>query len=240
MTKEQLDFFKKIEEENKQPFSPSQKKLKFRILAILFHLIVPLFFWSYRIKIHFADEIGKQIFTTGKPTSIIAFWHEFLFLMIPFIHRHYVTRKIPFFSLVSASADGGLITQLLRPWGFRMIRGSSNRKGLQAIKNLRTALCLHCHVLLTPDGPKGPKNKIKGGISYLSLTTQVPIIPMRYEVRQRPWRLKKSWDQTIIPRPFSTIDFIIGPAILPDRKISRIDFIKKIESQMNQSQLNEI
>ena len=66
------------------------------------------------------------------------------------------------------------------------------------------------------DAPRGPRFVFKLGIIYLAKRTGIPIIPVIWSA-DRCWKLK-SWDRTIIPKPFARIvalfadDYIRVPA----------------------------
>jgi lysophospholipid acyltransferase (LPLAT)-like uncharacterized protein len=56
---------------------------------------------------------------------------------------------------------------------------------------------------LVADAPRGPRFVSKLGIIYLAKQTGIPIIPVIWSA-DRYWKLK-SWDRTIIPKPFARI-----------------------------------
>ena len=62
------------------------------------------------------------------------------------------------------------------------------------------------------DGPTGPRHKIKPGAIEFSKFTQAPIIPIGTYSSSK-WILRKTWDLTEIPKPFSPVSYYFGPPI---------------------------
>jgi len=56
-------------------------------------------------------------------------------------------------------------------------------------------------LIVTPDGPRGPRRRLAEGAIFLASRLQMPIVCMGFGF-DRPWR-QKSWDRFAIPRPFS-------------------------------------
>ena len=62
------------------------------------------------------------------------------------------------------------------------------------------------------DAPQGPPHVSKIGIIIIARMTGLPIVPVMWSA-DRYWRLK-SWDRTIIPKPFSRIVFFYPEQLL--------------------------
>ncbi|MDH5465603.1 MAG: hypothetical protein OEW60_08205, partial [Thiovulaceae bacterium] len=62
------------------------------------------------------------------------------------------------------------------------------------------------NIVITPDGPRGPRHSVADGVVTLSQKLDLPIIAQSV-VPSKYWRLK-SWDQFIIPKPFGTLTYI--------------------------------
>ena len=60
-------------------------------------------------------------------------------------------------------------------------------------------LSRQAHLVITPDGPRGPRRQVQAGMVYLAARTGVPIVPVGIGY-DRPWRTK-SWDRFAVPRP---------------------------------------
>ena len=70
------------------------------------------------------------------------------------------------------------------------------------------------HLVITPDGPRGPRFKFKPGALLLAQMSGRPILPMSYAA-SHAWLIK--WDRFVIPVPFSRIAIAIGPPVYVPR-----------------------
>ena len=67
---------------------------------------------------------------------------------------------------------------------------------------------------ITPDGPRGPKEKVKEGIISLQKKTNSIIIPLSYSAR---FKIKlKSWDSFLFVFPFNKFVAVWGNPIKYD------------------------
>jgi hypothetical protein len=70
--------------------------------------------------------------------------------------------------------------------------------------------------VLTVDGPRGPRRQCKEGAVYLASRLGIPLVPLGIHV-DRAWRAK-SWDQFVLPRPFSRAAVVAEESIeIPPR-----------------------
>jgi lysophospholipid acyltransferase (LPLAT)-like uncharacterized protein len=123
---------------------------------------------------------------------IYALWHENMLLPA----YHYSRPNISV--LISRHADGQLLAEVCRHLRVGVVRGSSTRGGVQALRRL-LRLGRTNHLALTPDGPRGPRRRVQPGLIYLAARTGLPIVVMGVGY-DRPWRLR-SWDRFAVPRP---------------------------------------
>ncbi len=114
-------------------------------------------------------------------------------------------------AVVSASRDGQYVSDLIGFFGIRAMRGSSKKKGANALLGATRALQDGFNVCFTPDGPRGPKYSMSKGPVYLASVHQTKIIPISINA-SRYWAVK-SWDNFQIPKPFSTLTLVIGKPI---------------------------
>ncbi|MBT5928045.1 MAG: lysophospholipid acyltransferase family protein [Verrucomicrobia bacterium] len=121
-------------------------------------------------------------------------------------------------ALASASNDGAFLSVILQSYGVHAVRGSSSRRGSQAMKELITLLRKGYDLSLTPDGPRGPKYQMQSGVISLAQLTGKPIIPVS-SVLSLQWTLK-TWDAFQIPIPFAKCVFNIGNPVYVDRDLS--------------------
>jgi hypothetical protein len=60
------------------------------------------------------------------------------------------------------------------------------------------------HLLaITPDGPRGPRERVKSGVVYLASRTALPVVPVATAAR-RAW-VFNSWDRFRVPHPFTRV-----------------------------------
>ena len=130
------------------------------------------------------------------------------------LFRCYVQARQPqrkLAALVSASRDGGMLARALELFGVVHVRGSSSRRGPQALRELVTAAEQGCDLAITPDGPRGPCYVVQDGIASLAQLTGRAIVPVSYDLSWK-WRLK-SWDKFQVPLPFSRCEVHLGEPV---------------------------
>jgi len=64
------------------------------------------------------------------------------------------------------------------------------------------------YLAITPDGPRGPQHQVKSGVIELAKLTGSPIQPVTFGAFPR--KVLDSWDEFVIPFPFSTCIFVWG------------------------------
>lgn len=128
---------------------------------------------------------------------ILAFWHARM-LPLTFTHRDRGCAV-----LVSRSRDGELIARTLERLGFVTARGSSTRGGgAGALEMLEWAD--EGRILgFTPDGPRGPAERVKPGLAWLASRSGYAVVPLATAAK-RAWVLG-SWDRFRIPWPFARV-----------------------------------
>ena len=105
---------------------------------------------------------------------IIAFWHGRQ-LMMPLTYRGKLA-----YILISRHRDGELIYRIVQRFGFRSVRGSTTRGGTEALRQLIRLSRRGADLVITPDGPKGPRYKVQDGLVYLAKLTGLPIVPLAF------------------------------------------------------------
>lgn len=188
------------------PFSPSASQ---RLLAWGVFLVERLVTVSLRCR--WRDDSGLARVRERGPV-IFCLWHNRLAISM-LVHRRH-PRKLA--ALVSASKDGALLAAVLGRFGVEQVRGSSSRRGPQALLELSRHAERGYDLAVTPDGPKGPRYTVQHGAIALAQVTGLPIIPVTCNTR---WKLAlKSWDQFQIPLPLSRCELILRKPILVSRE----------------------
>jgi lysophospholipid acyltransferase (LPLAT)-like uncharacterized protein len=136
-----------------------------------------------------AVRAGEQV--------ILALWHA---RQLPLAYTH---RDRGIIVLVSRSRDGEIISRILARLGSGTARGSSTRGGEAAIRELRAAAAAGHWLAVTPDGPRGPAETSKDGLTFLASQLGLRIVPLASASRDA-WVLR-SWDRFRVPKPFARV-----------------------------------
>lgn len=144
---------------------------------------------------------------------IYAMWHENQFCVHGLPDRGNVN------ILISNSLDGEIISQACEKWGFKVCRGSSQRKGsvsgtLKMISNLKNGESLAIMV----DGPRGPLHKVKSGAIVAAKEGGVPIVPVHWYSPNFTFVRFPSWDKMTCPVGPCRLLNIYGEPIYTDGK----------------------
>ena len=151
---------------------------------------------------------------------IFALWHDHLSLCMK-VYESFVRPRATrdhLAALISASKDGALLAAILETFGVRAVRGSSSRRGGQALLELTAWAGRGYDLAVTPDGPRGPRHVAQEGVMVLAQITGLPIVPYSCHLG-RKLRLR-SWDRFQIPLPFSTCEMTFGDLIRVPRLCS--------------------
>ncbi len=119
------------------------------------------------------QESIDALYQTGKRV-IIAFWHERQ-LMMPLTYR-----GVQAHILISQHKDGEIIARIVERFGFKAIRGSSTRGGVEALREMIRVGRSGVDLVVTPDGPKGPAQVAKMGVIQLARASGLPIVPLTF------------------------------------------------------------
>lgn len=180
-----------------------------RVVPPLFALLMRLWFRSCRVTVHNLEVLLTH---AGKNRPIIAsFWHYSIIYLFYFVRKYSAT------AMVSASRDGEYIARLAKEFGFKTIRGSKNYKGTAALKSMLRAVRNGENGAIVADGSQGPARVAQSGAILLASRTGVPIIPMLWSASS--YFTVNSWDRTIIPKPFSRVDFFYGEPLFVPAKL---------------------
>jgi lysophospholipid acyltransferase (LPLAT)-like uncharacterized protein len=131
--------------------------------------------------------------------GIIMFWHGDM------LTGWYSVRKRRPIALVSKSKDGNFLAAVLQKWGYKLSRGSSKKNGMEALtiamQMLKNNEC--DSLVITPDGPRGPRHEYKRGAFIASRELALPLFQLHIDYSSR--KTLKSWDQFEVPMPFSKV-----------------------------------
>ncbi|RUM69947.1 MAG: hypothetical protein DSZ08_05525 [Sulfurovum sp.] len=176
------------------------KKILRKVGKVIFP---PLAYTGMRIVWYTTRKTFHEMTVIGAEQHVCVCWHGELF-MSPQAYRK-IHPKQPASAIISSHFDGELIAKTLELLHIRPLRGSS-RKGakqvlLRAFKSIKSGE----EVLITPDGPKGPRHHMSDGAIGIALKSKLPIFVMNFKAKHY-WKLS-SWDAFVIPKPFTKVDF---------------------------------
>jgi len=199
--------------------------------ALVFGLIRSL---AATIRFEMEDRSGLL---KGAPTEKIIFsiWHNRLALSL-MMYRRYVVRFAPerrMAAMVSASRDGGLLARVLEHFSVEPVRGSSSRRGPQALREMISWAERGHDLAITPDGPRGPCYQVQDGVISTAQLTGLPIVPVSYHLN---WKFRpKSWDRFQVPLPFARCRIRTGDVVRVPREATeseRETLRRKLEQTM--------
>jgi lysophospholipid acyltransferase (LPLAT)-like uncharacterized protein len=189
------------------------RRLRRRLGALLIPRVAPpllkLLARTWRVEQMGMEHLALALESPGRLATL---WHGRMLLPLP-LHRgagHAV--------LVSPSSDGSLAALLLERFGYRVVRGSSSKEPARALRELLTNLTQGGTIVITPDGPRGPRHSVNAGPPFLASATGFPIVPVGCAA-SAAWRLA-SWDRFTIPRPFARVAIVYGELLFVPRRAS--------------------
>ncbi|MGO8766399.1 MAG: lysophospholipid acyltransferase family protein [Limisphaerales bacterium] len=211
---------------------PHQAKWHRRLAATLIYLSLRLLAATIRFRL---DDRPGVFNGAPKEKILFAFWHNRLALSAilyrRFVLRHARDRRLA--GLVSASRDGGLLAEILKHFGIDPVRGSSSRRGPQALIEMTTMAEHGYDLAITPDGPRGPRYEVQDGVISTAQLTGLPIVPVSYHLT---WKIQlKSWDKFQVPLPFSRCEITVGEIFRAPREMSdeaREELRRRVEAEL--------
>ena len=198
-----------------------------RIAATLLVWAVRALFSTCRLRVHCEVPNTDPNHDTGPDRYLYSIWHDQILMTL------FSDRPRNMAGLVSGSNDGSLLALVLERLHITPIRGSSSRGGVKAMRQMLD-LARGLHVAITPDGPRGPRREAKDGIAFLAVHAGRRIVPVAYACG-RAWRIKGSWTDMLVPKPFTTLYTYTGPPLEVPPRASRDqleDATRRLQSEM--------
>ena len=174
------------------------KNLPSSFFSPLVQLILFIIFLTCRWKIYNIDAL-KNARQNPRPV-LLCCWHSRFVL----VSRYFKKISLPVWAISSTHRDSEIMANILYKWGFQLIKGSSTRGWSNVLKSMiRLFENKNSIIAMTNDGPKGPPHIAKKGSVSLALKKNVQIIAVSGTASK--YYSLPSWDQTKIPKLFSTI-----------------------------------
>ncbi|NOR23284.1 MAG: DUF374 domain-containing protein [Desulforhopalus sp.] len=201
--------------------------LLLRLVPQIFAWLMRGWFRSCRVVLHNEENCFSS--EERNKTGIASFWHYSIIYILYHMREYSAT------AMVSASRDGDYIARLAEELDFDTVRGSRNNKGVEGLKAMLRAIRKGNSAAIVADGSQGPPRVLQPGAILLASRTGAPIIPMVFAASS--YFAINSWDRTIIPKPFSRIDFYYGEPIFVSAKLKPEEvevYRLHLEEQLNE------
>ena len=179
-------------------FSIAQKFLAY--IGYLYILFVGI---TSKIEI-INQEFSNKMLKERRP-FILAFWHGQLMMI-----GHVWKSKAVLNMLASSHSDGRFGAYIAGHFNLKNISIEAKNKS-PSLRKVFKILNNGNYLGVTPDGPRGPSQKVSEGIIKIAINSQVPIVPLGF-ASSKNFKLK-SWDSFLITYPFSKCKFIWGDPI---------------------------
>ena len=208
-----------------------KKLLKHFIVQQLLALIAFIYIVFVKItsNIKYENIDSPKKYWQNKKPFILAFWHGQL---MTFSYTWKINKKLNI--LASSHSDGRFGASIARYFKVNNIPISSDSNNL-SLRPIFKILNSNNYIAITPDGPRGPKEKVSEGIIKIAKISKVPIIPVGFGSSKN--FCLKSWDSFLITLPFSKCRIVWGDSItipenLEDHEI--VTYKKIIEEKINE------
>ena len=217
--------------------------IKFKLIQLILGLLIAIYMTivKHTTKWSIENEAELSKIIKNNDAFILITWHSRILML----NAAWTDKRLIPSVLISKSRDGAIITNACRFLGINTIRGSikANKKnnkikvskrGTLATQEIIKALDNTGCIVITPDGPSGPRQHLKKGALRIARITGVPIYPIIFSVHKR--KVFNTWDSFVLPFPFNKGKFIwTNPVYIPkettDRELKEIQI--KIENKMN-------
>jgi lysophospholipid acyltransferase (LPLAT)-like uncharacterized protein len=203
-------------------------KISLAIVPRMLSWLIRAWFATCRVTVH--DAQYREQCREHDNSVIATFWHYAI------LYNLYHMRKKTGVAMVSTSKDGEYIARLSGLFGFAPVRGSRNRQGMRAMKEMIKFVSEGKHAAIVADGSQGPPQVVQAGSILLASRTESPIMPMLWSASR--YYAVHSWDRLVIPKPFSRIDFFYGEPIFVPKDL-KADGIEEYRLQLERN-LNSI
>jgi len=197
------------------------------IIPLLIAWMIRIWFATCRKRMH-GHENRSEVEKQGLP-FIGTCWHFCAIGIFAFYKNE------SFVVMVSSSNDGDYLSRMVGVLGLSVVRGSRNKRGGQAAKELLKQLGNGNNVGLVADGSQGPARVAQPGAIFLASKTGAAILPMVWSASS--YIAFNSWDRLILPRPFSRIDFFYGEPLWVPKGIKSAELEEyriNLENKMNE------
>lgn len=197
------------------------------VLSSVIYFLLNLYTKTIHVQLENAEKVINHAENGGR--VIIGVWHQRFFggfFVPPMFH---LTPCI----MISQSRDGDFISRIVQKIGWKPVRGSSSRGGKQALRAMVEGVMKNPIGFHIVDGPNGPPRIIKPGLIALARDADA-VITLGLISYEKAW-IANSWDQFMVPKPFSRILIRAGSTFPVPEKMNDDEFEafrKKVEDAL--------
>lgn len=202
------------------------KKIRDKIIPVIAYFFICLINSTLKIEIEGWENAEKYL--NKNKAVIFSAWHGKTWIPVYFLKNRGI------YALASMSRDGGYMTGVLKRLGWNVIRGSSSRGGSRSLLSLFRRLKKGASTALTPDGPTGPIYEVKSGIIFLQERADGVIIPIGVDASRK--KNFASWDNYMLPIPFSRAALVFGEAVKFDKNLTIEEKKEILKAEMEKAE----
>ena len=176
--------------------------------------------------------VNETLASVKDTNAIFVGWHSRA-TMMPFFQNKLLKRNMA--AIVSPHQDGQIVANLLKHFEIKPINGSSNENPRQSALELMRDLLKGYDLFISPDGPRGPRMRMKKSPIYFAQKTGKPIICVCFSLN-KALIIDTAWDKTMIALPFAKGVFALSeplyvPSDLTEEEVEQ--YRQKLENIAN-------
>lgn len=202
-------------------------KLKEKLISSLLYYYIDFVYKTSKI-----EKVGKfeLLEENCEDKFIIFIWHGDSYCYYPFLKG----KKLNI--ITTKNKRGGVISRISRYFGYDVLRLPDAAENGDYIFKVREQINrkTNSNLVMSVDGPSGPKHEIKDFALIMALFSRRKILPLSIEVKHKI-ELNKRWDKLKFPLPFNKITIKVNEVFNPsksDRKEKFISIKKEIKDVM--------
>jgi lysophospholipid acyltransferase (LPLAT)-like uncharacterized protein len=150
------------------------------------------------------DPATARLIRARRP-FIGAFWHGRMLMIAAawgaLLRELGVAAPLQAWVISSDHRDGRLMARATARLGVETVFGSTKRGRVSLLRAATRVLEQGQIAVFTPDGPRGPRMRVKPGVVRLAMRTGMPIVPITFAASNQ--RLLDSWDRFALALPFA-------------------------------------
>jgi lysophospholipid acyltransferase (LPLAT)-like uncharacterized protein len=209
----------------------SRRKLWHCILAKAVNKFLALYLKTLRLQVIGKDRTQQEL-STRSTGCIFLLWHDSILLSTLL---EWAAAFQPINVLISNSRDGDLAAEMGSQYrNINVIRVKHNARATAVVESCKL-LEERQAIFITPDGPRGPRHRIKPGALYACQKAGACLIPVVYAASSV--KTLSSWDRFRIPLPFSRVIFSYLEPICCPREGDLEEVRREIETKMETEEM---